>query len=184
MQRLENGCYTTIFTAPDFETPTNVTITATVSKTDCTTVVATAQITVLPEQILGNLQIYVRDGNSFEPVGNVTVVLTSQTSDDTNLNAVTDNTGYVVFPNCVEGDYTISLDKQDYVPMETDLSFKSTDGPIDLYITRIGEEQSTSDGTIVGIILIVVIVSCVVALVAVLMWRRRQMPGLNIPPPK
>ncbi len=184
VQRLENGYYTTIFTAPDFETPTNVTITATVSKTDCTTVVATAQITVLPEQILGNLQIYVRDGNSFEPVGNVTVVLTSQTSDDTNLNAVTDNTGYVVFPNCVEGDYTISLDKQDYVPMETDLSFKSTDGPIDLYITRIGEEQSTSDGTIVGIILIVVIVSCVVALVAVLMWRRRQMPGLNIPPPR
>ena len=184
VQRLENGCYTTIFTAPDFETPTNVTITATASKTDCTTVVATAQITVLPEQILGNLQIYVRDGNSFEPVGNVTVVLTSQASEDTNLNAVTDNTGYVVFPNCVEGDYTISLDKQDYVPMETDLSFKSTDGPIDLYITRIGEEQSTSDGTIVGIILIVVIVSCVVALVAVLMWRRRQMPGLNIPPPK
>lgn len=184
VQRLENGCYTTVFTPPAFETSTNITITATVSKTDCTTVVATAQITVLPEQLLGNLQIYVRDGNSFEPVDNVTVVLTSPTLGDTTLTAVTDSTGYVEFPNCVEGDYTISLDKQGYVPMETDLSFTSTDGPIDLYITRIGDDQSTSDGTIVGIILIVVIVSCIAALVAVLMWRRRQMPGLNIPSPK
>ncbi len=184
VQRLENGCYTTTFTAPTFETPTNVTITATVSKTDCITVIATAQIIVLPEQFFGTLQIYVRDENSFEPVGNVTVVLTSQTLGDTNLTAVTDSTGYVVFPNCVEGDYTISLDKQGYVPMETSLSFKSTDGPIDLYITQIGDGQSASDGATVGIILIVVIVSCIVALVVFLMWRRRQMPNLNIPPPQ
>jgi hypothetical protein len=181
MQRLENGCYTTIFTAPTFKTQTNVIITATVSKTDCIPVVATAQITVLPEQFFGTFQICIKDKNSLEPVGNVTVFLTSQTLGATNLTATTNSTGYVVFPNCLEGDYTISLDKQGYVPMETNWSFESTGDPVNLYITQIGGDQSTSDGTMVAIILIVVIVSCIVVLVAFLMWRRRQMPGLNMP---
>jgi hypothetical protein len=178
VQRLENGFYATIFTAPTFKTQTNITITATVSKTDCITTVATAQITVLPEQFFATFQICIRDQNSLEPVGNVTVFLTSQALGATNLTATTNSTGYVVFPNCLEGDYTISLDKQGYIPMETNLSFESTDGPVNLYITQIGGDQSTSDGTIVWIALIAVI-SCIVVLVAFLMWRRRQVPSLN-----
>jgi len=182
VQRLENGCYTTIFTPPTLETQTDVTITATISKTDCITAVATTQINVLPEQFFGAFQICIRDQNSLEPVGNVTVYLTSQTLGATNLTATTNSTGYVVFPNCLEGDYTISLDKQGYIPMEINWRFESTDDPVDLYITQIGGDQSTSDGTMVGIILVVVIVSCVVGVVAFLMWRRRQMPSLNISP--
>ena len=182
VQQLENGYYTTIFTAPTFQTQTDVTITATVSKTDCITTVATAQINVLPEQFFGTFQIFIRDQNSLEPVGNVTVFLTSQTLGATNLTATTNSTGYVVFSNCVEGDYTIGLDKQGYIPLETNWRFKSTEGPATLYITQIGGDQSASDGTMVWIILIVIIVSCIVGLVTFLMWRRRQMPSLNIPP--
>jgi hypothetical protein len=182
VQPLENGCYTTIFTAPTFQTQTDVTITATVSKTDCITTVATAQIKVLPEQFFGTFQIFIRDQNSLEPVGNVTVFLTSQTLGATNLTATTNSTGYVVFPNCFEGDYTISLDKQGYIPLETNWSFRSTDDPVNLYIMQIGGDQSTSDGTMIWIILIVIIVSCTVGLLTFLMWRRRRIPSLNMPP--
>jgi len=181
VQSLENGCYTTIFTAPTVKTQTSVTITATVSKIDCVTAMATAQIAVLPEQFSGTLQILIRETNSLEPVSNVTVFLIPQTADAASLTATTNNTGYAVFPNCVEGDYTINLDKQGYIPMNTTLNFKSTSGKANLLITQIGGNQSTSDQTIIWLIIVVaIIISVGVVLVIVLMQRRRQVPRLNI----
>ena len=179
VQSLENGYYTTIFTAPIVETQKNVTIVATVSKVDCTTTVATAQIKVLLEQLSGTLQISVKDGNTLEPVSNVTVSLISQTLGAANLTATTNSTGYAVFPNCMEGDYTINLDKQGYIPMNTDINFKSTSGPINLLITQIGNEQSASDQTTVWLIVVIVIVVSAVVLVIFLM-RQRQGPSLNV----
>jgi hypothetical protein len=177
VQSLENGRYTTIFTAPIVETQTSVTITTTVSKTDCITTVATAKITVLPEQLYGILQIIIRDTNSLEPVSNVTVFLISKTSDSTSLTATTNSTGYTEFSDCMEGDYTVNLDKQGYIPMNTTIDFKSTSGPINLSITQIGDDQSTINQTIVWLVLVVVIVVSAIALVMVIRRRRKQTPN-------
>lgn len=183
VQSLEDGYYTTIFTAPIVETQTDITITATVSKVDCTTTVATAQINVLLEQLSGTLQICIRDETGLEPVSNVTVFLIPQTLGAANLTATTNSTGYAVFPDCMEGDYTISLDKQGYTPMETNINFRSTSGPINLFMTQIGDEQSTSDQTLTWLILVIVIVVVAVVLVIFLI-RRRQAPSLNIKYPQ
>ena len=168
----ENGYYTTTFTAPEFDTPTNVTITATVSKTDYKTNNATIQVTVtLPT---GTMQLCIKDDNG-QPISGANVSTVSQPSGMAKLNGITNSTGYVTFPNAMEGNYTINVNKEGYNPMTTTFDYKANSAVRTLYLTKSGG----LDITILLLILIPVIVVPVVLIVAYLYRRKIRRFGEN-----
>jgi hypothetical protein len=174
----ENGRYTTVFTPPTVKTETDITITVTVSKTDYATSTASAQITVVLRQLSGILQICVKDIDNGEPITDATVSIMSKTSSTTNLTASTNSTGYAAFPQCTEGNYTLTVVKQGYFPMNTTFSFTTTAGPKTLYVASIDGSQSTSNQTMSWLILVAVIgaIAAAVATMLVLRRRRRAIP--------
>jgi hypothetical protein len=176
---LEDGYYTSTFTAPNFETETNVTITATVSKTDFTTSTGTMQLIVAQLVNLGTMQICIKDDTE-QPIANATVYTLSQPSSMTNLIGTTNSTGYVTFFDAAEGDYTFSVNKEGYSPMNMTLNFKVNSPARTLYLIKSSNDQASPDLTIVWIILVVVIV--VIAVVVVVVLKRRKPKQENLPP--
>jgi len=165
------GYYTTSFTAPAFDTPTNITITATASKTDYKTNNATTQITVtLPT---GTMQLCIKDDNG-QPLSGVNVSSVSQPSGMAKLVGITNSTGYVTFPNAVEGNYTINVNKEGYIPMTTTFDYKANSTARTLYL-----KSAAMDTTILWLIIVPVIV-VPAALVVVYLYRRKLRRGYQI----
>ena len=176
VKAIEAGYYTAMLTAPNFNTPTNVTITATVSKTDYTTSTATIQLNVSPIIKTANMQLLVKD-DAEQPLDNVTIASIKLPAGMTTLAGTTNSTGYIVFPNAMEGNYTFSLDKQGYDPMNATINFKATSTTRTLYMTRASDNQPAGTDTYVWLIPCAVIVGIVIAVV-VLMQRRRVGVGV------
>jgi len=168
---LGNGYYTTMFTAPNLIAKTNVTITATVSKTDYTTSTGITQVIV---GTFGTMQICVKDDTG-QPVNNALVSALSQPSGMPNLlTDTTNSTGYVTFLDAPEGNYTFSVNKQGYFPMNMTFDFKTNSPTKTLYLTKIGEPAP--DLTFVWLILVAVIAAIVVVVVALKKRHRIALP--------
>jgi Carboxypeptidase regulatory-like domain len=172
----ETGYYTTSFTAPEFDVPTNVTITATVSKTDYKTSNASILITVtLPT---GTLQICIKDENG-QPISGANVSTVSQPSGMAKLTGITNSTGYVAFPNTMMGNFTINVNKEGYNPMTTTVDYRANNAVTTLYLTKTGGLDTTT----LLLILIPVIVVPVVLVVLYLYRRKILRVGENLGSP-
>jgi hypothetical protein len=181
-----NGYYTTAYAPPNFNTDTNVTITATASKTDYTTNSATTQVTIVSTVNNGTMQLCIKDDNG-QPISDAIVSTLSQPTGMETLTDVTNSTGYVSFSNAIEGTYTINVNKQGYNPMNQTFTFKTTMPVLTLFITKNGDSQSPMNPTIIWLILITVIAIVVIAAAAFIQKRRTtakfKVPKKWAPPP-
>jgi hypothetical protein len=168
---LGNGYYTTTFTAPNFNTQTNVTITATASKTDYTTSTSTTQITIVSTIHIGTMQLCIKDENG-QPISDAIISTLSQPTGMANLTDITNSTGHVSFPNAIEGRYTINVNKQGYNPMNQTFTFTTTMPVLTLSITKSEDSQPSTNPTIIWLILIAVIVIIVIAAAAYIQKRK------------
>jgi hypothetical protein len=168
---LGNGYYTATFTAPNFNTQTNVTITATASKTGYTTDTATTQITIVSTVNIGTMQLCIKDDDG-QPVSDAIVSTLSQPAGMEKLTDVTNNTGYVSFPNAMEGMYTINVTKQGYNPMNQTFTFRITMPVLTLSLIKSADSQPAMNPAIVWLILIAVIVIIVIAAAAYIQKHR------------
>jgi hypothetical protein len=171
VKALGDGYYTSMFTAPHFETETNLTVTATVSKTDFITSTGTIQLVVAPLVSFGTLQMCVKDDDAGQPISNVTLTMLSQPASMTNIAGTTNRTGYVTFRNAVEGNYTFNISKEGYLPINITLNFKVNSPAKTLFLTKSNDNQPPPDLTVVLIILVAVIV--VIAVVIVVLKRKK-----------
>jgi hypothetical protein len=172
VKALGNGYYTSMFTAPYFETETNLTVTATVSKTDFITSTETTQLVVAPLVKFGIWQICFKD-EAGQPISNVALSMLSQPSGTANLTGTTNSTGYVTFRNVAEGDYTFNIRKEGYLPMNMTLNFKVNSPARTLYLTKSNDNQPPPDLTVVLIILIAVILIIAVLIVVLRLKKPR-----------
>ena len=172
VKMLENGYYTTTFTAPALKTQTNVTVTATVTLADFAPVIAIEQVIVAPKLLSGIMQICIKDSDNQEPVSNAVVSILPQAAGIVNLTATTNSTGYAVFNNCAEGNYTLSINKQGYFPMNTTFNFKATSSPKILLLTSIDSGQTSSEQTMIWLIPLVAV--CAIVVIAVVLRQRRS----------
>jgi hypothetical protein len=177
VKALANGYYTTTFTTPDFNTPTNVVITATASKTEWTNGTATIQITV--GWPTGTMQLCIKDDTE-KPLSGAEVSTVSQPSGMAKLIGITNSTGYVTFPNAREGNYTINVNKEGYNQLTTTLDYKANSATRTLYLVKGG---GGLDLTIVWLIIIPIIVVSA-TLVVVYMQRRRMPARIQVSPKK
>lgn len=179
-----SGYYSAVFTTPSVNASTEVTITATVTRTDFVTSIATTQLTVIPPINYGTMQICIKDEDTSQPINEAVVTSLSVPPSMTNLTAITNSTGYVTFVNAAEGNYTFSVYKRDYLAMNETITFKVNSPIKTLYIKSsvIIPEQS-ADLTYVWIILIAVITISVVVFVLVFKYRRAErLPDIPLPP--
>jgi hypothetical protein len=168
---LGNGYYTTTFTAPNFNIQTNVTITATASKTDYTTDTANIQVTIVSTINVGTMQLCIKDDNG-QPVSDVIISTLSQPTGMEKLTEITNSTGYVSFPNAIEGIYSINVSKQGYNPINQTFTFRITMPVLTLSITKSADSQLSMNPAIIWLILIAVIVIIVIAAAAYIQKHR------------
>jgi hypothetical protein len=181
VKALGNGYYSTMFTTPNFNTSITVTITANVSKTDYKTSIATTQITVVPTVKYGTMQICVRDYNEL-PISNANVSSLLQPSGMGNLTAKTNSSGFVTFENVAEGNYTFSVNKPGYEPMNTTVNFKTESKATTFYLIGGADSQpnfvnQSADLTYVWIVIAVAVAVVVVVVAFVMLLRRRHSQG-------
>lgn len=105
-----NGYYSAVFTAPVLDMKTVCTITAVALKSGYAGGDAQVKVTVNPAGSGGNLLLQVK-GSDGNPVGEATVLSTSQPSGQSPLSGKTNNTGYVEFKNVVAGSYAFLVNK-------------------------------------------------------------------------
>jgi hypothetical protein len=165
----EDGYYTAAFTAPSFKIQTNVTITATVSKTDYTTSTTDTQITVIPKILPFTLQICIKDDNE-APITDALVTILSQPSGVTGMTATTNSTGYAAFPQSLEGNYTVTVEKEGYAPMNSTFTCKTTSGPKIMYMAQ---ASTGSSGDMLVWLIPIAVIGAIVVAVVVLTQRRR-----------
>jgi hypothetical protein len=109
-----NGYYTTLFTAPNARINAVCTITANASKTGYNSTVGQVQITINPSSMpMCTLQLQVIEENG-NPISNAYVAAQSQPSGDQTISGYTNETGYLIFENLWEGNYTFEIDKAGY----------------------------------------------------------------------
>ena len=122
--------------------------------------------------LAGAMQLYIVDVDE-QPVSDVAVLSFEQPSGMTTLSGVTNSSGYLTFQNVVEGNYSLSMDKQGYKPRDVSINFKTNSTLMTWTLTRTGDaNQASGDLTIVWLILIPVI-AVVAAIVFVVIRRRR-----------
>jgi hypothetical protein len=120
----------------------------------------------------GDMQLYIVDVDE-QPVSDVTVVSFEQPSGMTTLSGITNGSGYLTFQNVIEGNYSLSMDKQGYTPRDVSINFKTNSTLMTYTLTKPGDAiQASGDLTIVWLILIPVI-AVVAAVVFVIIRRRR-----------
>jgi hypothetical protein len=174
VQDLGNGYYNTTFTPPNSANNITVEITATASQIDYSTSTGTTQITVMPYGSVhsGTLVLCIKDDTGTAISGaNVTTV--SQPSSMTKLTAATNSTGYVSFANAAEGNYTVSVSKQGYLPMNATFIFDTGTTAKTVYLTEIANvtDNQTADLTWVYLIVGAVVVIIVVAVLFMISRR-------------
>jgi len=148
--------------------------------------ITTHTVDVVPTGNTGTLQICVKDDNG-QPVSDAVVSTLSQPPGMKKLLDVTDSTGYVTFSNATEGDYTISVNKQGYNPVNKTINFKTTSSVQYLFITKVADNQLGSDPTMILLVLVAVIVVVTVVAAAYVQKRRTaakfKVPKKWAPPP-
>ena len=183
-----NGYYTANYTAPNLTTDANITITATISKTDYTTSQAYAQVTVVTALKLGTLQFCIKDDQG-NPVNEAIVSTITQPSGMKKLTDITNTTGYVTFPNAMEGSYKINVIKQGYASTNQTINFTAaaTTTARTISIVRTTTDQPQGDMTLVWLGLVAVIVVVVIVVLAYVQRRRTaakfKVPKKWAPPP-
>ncbi len=179
VKELGNGYYTAMFTVPNFNNQTIVTVTATVSKTDYTTSTGTIQILVISSAKVGNMTLRVKDDDG-QALSNATVSSISQPLGMRNLTDITNSSGYVTFTNAIEGNYTINVKKPGYSPVNQTFTYNVTGSVRNLFLVKSGDTQPQSDLTIVWLVLVAVIIVVVVVLLAY-MQRRKTTAKFKVP---
>jgi hypothetical protein len=181
-----NGNYISTFTVPNFNIKTNCTITATVSKTDYTTSHANTQITIISTVNVGTMQLRIEDEDR-QPLSDAVVSMLSQPSGMNTLVDITNSTGYVNFPNAIEGSYIISVNKLGYNQINQTIDFKTNTPLLTLALTKTADNQPLPDLTIVWLILVAVIIVVVVVVLAYRQKRKTaakfKVPQKWTPPP-
>jgi hypothetical protein len=113
------------------------------------------------------MQLCIKDDNG-QPISGANVSTVSQPSGMAKLNGITNSTGYVTFPNAMEGNYTINVNKEGYNPMTTTFDYKANSAVRTLYLTKSGGLDTT---TLLLILIPVIVVP--VVLVVVYLYRRK-----------
>lgn len=174
-----NGYYKATFTVPTFNIRTNVTVTATVSKTDYMTSHADTQVIVVSTVIVGNMQFCIKDTND-QPLADAIVSTISQPAGMNALMDITNSTGYVTFPNVIEGPYTVSVSKLGYSPINQTIDFRANNSALTLFLTASAENQPGPDLTIILLVLIAIIV-IVIVVAAAYLQRRKTAKRFQVP---
>ena len=180
-----NGYYKATFTVPTFNIKTNVTVTATVSKTDYMTSHADTQVTVVSTVNVGNMQFCIKDENG-QPLADAIVSTLSQPPGMNALMDITNSTGYVTFPNAMEGSYTVSVSKLGYSPINQTIDFNINTSALTLVLTNSSGNTQGLDLTIILLVVATIIVVVIVVAAAYLQKRktakRFQVPKKWEPP--
>jgi len=108
-----NGYYSSVFTAPVVDTQTVCTITAVASKSGYAFGDAQVKVTVNPAGSGGNIFIQVKSSDE-NPVGEATVLSTSQPSGQPPLNCTTNSEGSVEFKDVMAGSYAFLVYKSGF----------------------------------------------------------------------
>jgi hypothetical protein len=164
-----NGYYTTLFTAPNAKTNTVCTITANASKTGYNSTVGTVQITINPSSTRTcTLELQVIEENR-NPISNAKVTAQSQPSGDQTISGFTNETGYLIFENLLEGNYTFQVDKAGYEAQTETIRLVAGQ-------TQYRDVILSSQASFPWLPIIVAIVAIVVVAVLVGVWfiRRRR----------
>ena len=170
----ENGYYTTLFTAPNAKNNTVCTITANASKTGYNSTIGTVQITINPSSIRTctlELQVIEENGN---PISNAKVTAQSQPYGDQTISGFTNETGYLIFENLWEGNYTFQITKVGYEDQNETIRLVAGQT---LYRAIILSPQAP----FLSLPIIVAIVAIVVVAVLVgVWWIRRRRNSLTV----
>jgi biopolymer transport protein ExbD len=174
-----NGYYKATFTVPTFNVRTNVTVTATVSKTDYMTSHADTQVIVVSTVNVGNMQVCIKDGNG-QPLADAIVSTLSQPAGMNALMDISNSTGYVTFPNVMEGLYTVGVSKLGYTPINQTIDFRANSSALTLFLTASAENQPGPDLTLILLVLIAIIV-VVIVVAAAYIQRRKTAKRFQVP---
>jgi len=177
---LETGYYTTQFTVPNFNNITEITITATVTKTDYSTSYGTIKVTVVSSIATGPMKLCVKDDEG-QPINAVTVSSISKPAGMANLTGITNSTGYVTFSNAMEGNYTFSLNKEGYDPANMSLVFKTNSTSRTLFLTKSVESNQPGPDLTIAWVTIVVIAIVVAGVLLFVRERRKNAKKFHIP---
>lgn len=168
---LGEGYYTATFTVPDFNTQTTITINATASKTDYMTSTSTTQLTIIPDIKVGTIQLCITDENG-QPIGEALISTVSEPPGMVKLTDITNSTGYVSFPNAIEGTYTFNINKLGYYSTNQTIPFTSTMPVLTISITKGEDNQAGLNPTLIWLIITAIAVVIVIAVAAY--WQRRR----------
>jgi hypothetical protein len=171
-----NGYYTTLFTAPNAGINTVCTITANASKAGYNSTVGQVQITINPSSIpMCTLQLQVTEENG-NPISNAYVAAQSQPSADQTISGYTNETGYLIFENLWEGNYTLQINKAGYDTKKETINCVAGQT---LYRAIILSPQAQFLSLPVGIAIVAIVIAAV--LVGVWLIRRTSSSARAIP---
>ena len=192
-----NGYYNTTFTAPNFATTANCTITASASKTGYLSTQTTSQITVAPGPAstpapttpttsptpnatntnMGQLQFCLKDSQG-NPISEALVSSIDQPIGTQTLIDVTNATGYVTFNNVTAGPYTFKIMKEGFATMNETLTYNGQ--PLSLSVELSGGSSDDGSGSnLIIIVAIIVVVVVAVALGGLYIMRRKKSPNVT-----
>lgn len=162
-----NGYYTVTFNTPKVTKATVCNITANATKTGYTSTVGMVQITINPNPInLATLQFQVLEENG-NPVSDAIVTSQIKPSGAATLSGVTNASGYVVFTNAIEGNYTMEITKSGYQTETQTIKLGNQPVSYTFNLTKAGSDMT-------WIIIVVIAVIIVVAIILFLFIRKRR----------
>ncbi|HSV49143.1 MAG TPA: carboxypeptidase-like regulatory domain-containing protein [Candidatus Acidoferrales bacterium] len=183
----EAGYYKTTFTAASFQHATTCTITVNASKSGYLSTLATVQVTVNPPSS-GNTNPTTNSSSSasnpvstaqllfkiIDSKGNFVsgaqVTSVSQPTGVSALSAISNETGYVTFPNMNGGSYSFQVTKEGYQALVQPLEFNGS--KMQFALTLTANAQSGND-SILSIVAAIVVAIVIVIVVIVVIKRRK-----------
>ena len=165
-----NGYYTTNFTAPKVSRQTVCTITANATKTGYQGTTDSVQITVALNSTLqqGILQLRVAEDNG-DPVTEASITAQPQPTGSPTFNSLTNATGYAIFTNIPEGNYTLLIAKEGYETKTQTIQFTNN-----LTATQTVNLSKTASDSSLPLIIGAVAAAVIAALAVFLMIRKRR----------
>jgi cobalamin biosynthesis Mg chelatase CobN len=190
-----NGYYNATFTAPNFSTITNCTVSASASKTGYLSSQGTTQITVAPGSTAtpapsatpttspttnatnNNMgQLCIKDSQQ-NPITEALVSAIVQPAGTQTLIDVTNATGYVTFHNVTTGSYTFKIVKEGFATQNETLPYDGQ--PLSLSIELSGGSSGSGSSSLIIIVAIIVVAIVAAALGGLYFMRRKKSPNVK-----
>jgi len=178
-----NGYYKTTFTAPNFSTNTNSTITASALKTGYLNTQNTTQLIVAPgansttTTTAGVMQFCLEDelGNSLT---DTLVSSITQPTGTPTLIEVTNATGYVTFQIAVAGSYTFKIVKNGFIPQNETIEYDGRPLP-PLTITLTSSNPNDPGNNLFIIVSIIVVAVAFGVIGSLYLIRQKKSPNVT-----